>query len=468
MTDPPPVSRQIRLWLTSAAIHGSSEDQRSSERNRRAVASALAGLLLRGSSFVVVLISIPLTLELLGSVRFGMWLTLASVVALLGATDLGIGNGVLNSVALAFGQGDREAARRYMASGLVALAGIAVAFGLLFLLIYPHIAWDRVYNVANNTLASSEAGPATAIFVATFLVALPLGLVGQVRYAFQEGFAQSLFAGLGNGITLVLLVVAVWARAGLPLLVLAMTTGPIIASAINFSLLIKYQRPWLAPRRADITLAATRSVVGVGLAFMVLQIAYAVAFSSDRLVVAQVVGPAAVADYSVVYRLFAIPAALASIAMLPLWPAYREALSRSDLGWVRRTLRRSLVIVLVATVPLAIALALVGPAIIDWWTKGVLSPVYSLYPAFGAFTIAFAVANVYSVLLNGAQALRFQISTWIVMAILNISVSIYLATRVGVTGVAYGSLLATVAVLIVPAALYVPRLLGRFERAVAR
>jgi len=455
----------LRSLLTSSEIKGDTEAERSSERNRRAVASVIAGLALRGSSFIVVLVSVPLTLGLLGPIRFGMWMTLASIVALLGATDLGVGNGVLNNVARAFGQGDRVAARRYLASGLVALTGIAVLLGALFVLSYSTVPWAHLYNVAGDPTAAAEAGPSTAVFVATYLIGLPLGLAGQVRSAYQEGFLQSVFAGLGSVVTLGLLVLAVSARASLPVLVLAMTTGPVLAAIVNLYILVRLQRPWLAPRRSDVTATAMRSVMGVGLAFMVLQIAYAVGFSSDRLVAAQVVGPVAAADYSVAYRLFSIPAGLAVVAMSPLWPAYREAISRSDIGWVRATLRRSILLAVVATAPLALLLAVVGPAVVQIWTAGTLAPTQGLYPALAAFTVVFAVANVFAMLLNGAQVMRFQVVTMVLMAILNITVSVYLASHIGVAGVALGSVLAISIALICPAMLYVPRLLRRLDGA---
>jgi len=450
---------KVRSWVTADAAQGETQSERSAERNRRAAVSAVAGLVFQGSSFAVILVSVPLTLTYLSPVRFGLWMTLASVVALLGATDLGIGNGVMNNVAHAFGMGDQPAARRNFASGLVALTGIAAIFAALFVVAYPMVPWARLYNVAADPQAASEAGPATAAFLGAFLLGLPLGLVGQVRRAFQEGFIQSAFAGFGNLITFGFLLLAVWSRASLPMLMIAVTAGPLIASVINLMVLIRRQRRWLTPRRLDVTKQALRSVLRVGLGFMVLQIAYAVAFSSDRLVVAQMVGPSAVADYSVVYRLFSIPAGLALVAMLPLWPAYREAISRSDFVWIRTTLKRALVLTVLATVPLAIVLAILGPALVTAWTDGALTPALGLFPALGAFTVSFAVANVLAMFFNGAQAMKFQISTMVLMAIVNISASVYLASRIGVAGVAVGSVLAVVSVLVVPGCLYLPKLL---------
>ena len=455
--------RLLASWLGSSGAARDGESRRS-ERNRRTIASVAAGLALRGSSFLVVLVSVPLTLNLLGPVRFGLWMTLASVVALLGMVDLGIGNGVLNNVAQAFGRGDTPAARRYLASGLVALTGIAAAVGAIFLLVlYPVIPWAWVYNVTGDPTASVEAGPATAVFVATFLLGLPLGAAGYVRSAYQEGFIQSAFVGLGNLLTVGLLVVATAARATLPVLVLAITAGPLIAAVLNLVVLLRFQRRWLAPRWSDVTVEATRSVIGVGLAFFALQAAYVVGFQSDRLVVAQIIGPEGVGDYSVVSKLFSVPAGLAVIATVPLWPAYREAIVSSDLGWVRATIKRSIIVVLATTVPLGMVLCVVGPAVVAIWTQGDLTPNYLLYPALGGFTVTFAVANAFGMLLSGAQAMRFQVTTMGLMALLNITLSIILASRIGVAGVAVGSIVAVATVLIIPDIVYIPRLLRRLE-----
>jgi Na+-driven multidrug efflux pump len=61
--------------------------------------------------------------------------------------------------------------------------------------------------------------------------------------------------------------------------------------------------------------------------------------------------------------------------------------------------------------------------------------------------------------------MRFQITTMVIMAILNITLSVFLASRIGVAGVALGSVFAVLFALICPALIYVPRLMRRLERA---
>ena len=451
-------------WLTARKIGGNTESARGSERNRRAIASSVASLALSGSSLVTVFVTVPLTLGSLGAVRFGLWMTIASVISLLAVTNLGIGNGVLNSVSRAFGSGDELAARSYISSGLVGLAFVALLLAGLFAVVYPAVPWSHIYNVTSDSTAASEAGPATAVFVYCFLVNLPLGLVTQIRAAYQEGFLQSLFSGAGNVLSLVLVVLAVSQNLGLPAMVLAMSAGPIVAACVNYFIFFAVQRPWLIPRVSAISRASLRAVLGVGLAFLALQISYAVGFSSDRFVAAVVVGPVAAGDYSVVSRMFAIPAGLAVAALTPLWPAYAEAIANRDVRWARATLWKSQRLAFVSTVPLVGLMIIVGPTIVTWWTGGRLNPSFALYPSLGAFTIVFAVANVYAMLLNGAQVMKFLILTMTTMAVLNILISIYLASTIGVAGVALGSVVAVCGLLILPDVIYTPWLLSKIER----
>jgi len=51
-------------------------------------------------------VTVPLTLNYLGSEHYGLWMTISSVSVMLGFADLGIGNGVLNAVADAYGRDD--------------------------------------------------------------------------------------------------------------------------------------------------------------------------------------------------------------------------------------------------------------------------------------------------------------------------------------------------------------------------
>jgi O-antigen/teichoic acid export membrane protein len=69
----------------------------------------------------------------------------------------------------------------------------------------------------------------------------------------------------------------------------------------------------------------------------------------------------------------------------------------------------------------------------------------------------------FAMLLNGANVVGFQAGCSILMAIANITISVYLVQRIGVSGAVYGSVIAQIIFVLVPDLWYVRRLLRRLE-----
>jgi O-antigen/teichoic acid export membrane protein len=64
--------------------------------------------------------------------------------------------------------------------------------------------------------------------------------------------------------------------------------------------------------------------------------------------------------------------------LVPTGPAYAEAKAQSDWAWIRKTLVRSALVVLVAAVIPMLLVAPFLPKVILWWTRGGESPAISL------------------------------------------------------------------------------------------
>src|SRR5687768_6915981 len=173
-----------RLWLDALLARAVPADAstpigRSRERFRRIGLTTATAIAARGIGFATSLITVPLTLHYLGAVRYGLWATLSSVIALASFADFGLGNGLLNALSSAHGRDDHEAARREVSTAIIILFAVAATLGVAFLLAYPHIEWARIYNVTSPQ-AGTEAGPATAAFVGCILANLPLGVVARI------------------------------------------------------------------------------------------------------------------------------------------------------------------------------------------------------------------------------------------------------------------------------------------------
>ena len=413
---------------------------RSRERYRRVGLTFAASAGARMVSVIVAFVSVPLMVGAIGVEGYGLWATIASTSALLAFADLGLGNGLLNITSAAHGQDDRRVAHHAVSSAWVLLWGVAATITVAFALLYPTVDWGQVFNVTGSL--ASEAGPAMAVFFVCFALGLPLAVAQKVQLGYQEGFANSLWVAGGSLLGLLGLVVAIQMGASLPWLVFAFAAGPVGAAAGNTVVLFFRRRPWLRPslRRADRRTAAR--LVRVGVLFFVLQAAVAVAFQSDVIVAARVVGPEAAAQYSVGFRLFMLVPAIVAMVTLPLWPAYGEALARGDRDWVARTLRTSMLGVLAVTAAASVlVLLLSGPILAIWLGSAVSLPV-ALQVGLAVWAVLSATFNAAAMLFNAAGELRFQVTVATIMAVTSIVASIILGRSFGVAGVIWGTVIA--------------------------
>jgi O-antigen/teichoic acid export membrane protein len=433
---------------------------RARDRLRRAGLTSVAIIGSRAIGAVTTIISVPLTLSYLGTERYGLWMTISSLIAFLAFTDLGIGNGLLTAIAHAHGRKDREATMRYAASGVWALAAVAAAIVIGLAATYPFISWADLFNISDPR-ARAESAPAMLAFGWCFALSLPLSAVSQIRYGLQEGYLNSAFVAAGNLLALAALLAVIGLRLGLPVLVVALMGAPLLTGLLNAGLLFGRQRPWLTPRIERVDGPTVSVLLRSGWQFLVLQLAMAAAFYSDSLIAARIIGPTAVAEYAVAVRLFLIPTILVTAGLSPLWPAYGEAIARGDIEWIRVTLRRSLALAILITLPLSVLLALAAEPILYVWIGEAVRPPPALIAGMAAWTVLNAIGTAVAMYLNGLHLLRVQVVTAVVMAVLNVTLSVVLAMRIGVAGVILGTVIAYPLSTLIPLLVYLPRTLRR-------
>jgi len=452
-----------RRYLRLRPFDTSTPEGRSAERYRRIAWSTLLAAIGKVISMGTGFISVPLVIGYLTKEQYGMWFTMSSLVAVLGPLDLGIGLGLLTILSDADGRGDRETARRAVATSLTMLLAIATVVLLLFAAAYAFIPWREVFNI-KEVAAIGDAGPATAVLVTCFALGLPLGVIGLIQLAHQSNYISSAWAIAGNLGSLAAIVAVISLRASLPILVVALAGVGLLAALLNGAVLFRYQRPWLRPHRGDVDRKLMRPLLRVGGLFMILQIAGVAAYGLDNFVIAQIMGGEAVVEYAVPVKLFSLAPTLLSFALMPLWPAYRESLARGDWAWISRTLRRSLLLAAAINIPSAIFLTFAGPWVLQLWVGDKVHPTFVLMLGLGLWLAMNTLNGPLAMLLNGANAMGFQAACAILMAVANVTISIFLVYRVGVSGAVWGSIIAQAVFVVLPSIWYVPRLLRRLRQ----
>jgi O-antigen/teichoic acid export membrane protein len=431
---------------------------RANERHRRVLLSAIASAFAKLISVATALISVPLTLHYLGAERYGLWMTISSLTAFLAFADLGIGNGMLNLIAAAHGRDDRSAIRGFVSSGFFALGLVSIGLLSLLGLTYQFVPWSALFNV-HDSLAREEVGPAIAVFLTCFALAIPMTIVQRVQMALQRSFLSSLWQCLASTIGLIGVVVAIRHEASLPWLVFAFVGAPLFVSALNSIFFFVFLQPELSPARSVISQKVALQLMRTGGLFLVLQIVAAVTYASDNLVISQLLGASAVASYAVPERMFSLITMMLSMVLAPLWPAYGEAIARKDIAWVRAILRRSVSMAVIIAFFASFSLVLIGPWLMQLWVGSVVLPTMTLLVLLAFWKTIEAGGNAISVFLNGAHVVRLQVILATLTAVSALSLKLWLIPILGIPGAVLATILAFLVSTVFPLSILLPRLL---------
>jgi O-antigen/teichoic acid export membrane protein len=428
---------------------GSTPEGRARERQRRVALTALLSSVSKGVAIATGLLAVPLTINYLGVERYGLWMTVSSLITLFAFADLGIGNGLVSEVASAQALGDVRQAAEAVSSAFLVLGIVSLLGAALFGAVYSEVSWPGLFNVSSAT-AVREAGPALAVFVWCFLVNVPLGIVQRIQMGCQEGYVSALWSALGQIGALLAVIAAIRYEGGLPALILAMSGVPILVTAASAVYLFGRQHRDLRPRWALASWATALRIVGTGGWFLLLQIIAAFHYSADNLIIARLLGPSEVSRYAVGMRLALVCPMITGMWLMPLWPAISEAVARDDWLWVRRTFKRAFVWSTVFNFVGAIVLTTIGDAIAHVWIGRDINLGFGLLGGFGLFTLAAGISGPVAMFMNGMGIIKIQTVTCVLMAVVSLWARIHFAPAYGVTGVILSNAASQIALVSLP------------------
>ncbi len=411
----------------------------------------------KGINLLSVMITVPLTLDYLGTERYALWVALSSLITLLSFADLGIGNGLVSAIAKADGEKDMPGIQRLVASGFYLLCGIGLGLLLITFLIYPLVPWNRVFAV-KDPLAIYEAGPSMLVFMLFFVVNLPLGVVQRLQMGMQETWLCSLWQAAGNLGAIAGVLMVIHLQAGLPWLVAAMLGIPAFFTAINMAVEFCWRRPQLLPRLMNFQQSTLRSMLQIGMVFFALQVLNILANFSDSLILAHVLDANAVATYGVTFKVYQI-LLISTLFLQPLWPAFGEALGRHDYAWAKHVLTRILIGSLVLGSLLAMVFYLYGRQAILLWIGSDVLPDQGVVNAFAAWTLLATYGGAISVFLNNVVFLHKQLLIYTIASLVALALKVPLVHMLGTAGVVWATVIGYTVFFSIPAVIIAYRTL---------
>lgn len=404
------------------------------ERYRRAGLTASASLIQKALTVLISFASVPLTIHYLGAERYGVWLTISSLLLWMSLTDFGLaGSALINVLSQADGNEDRQSAREYTASAVWALIAIAAGLGILAASIFPFISWSNVFHV--TSVSHHELNLACGLTIAFFLIGLPMNVQHSIYCGYQDGYMSNLWGISMNLASLIALIVVTQMHGGLPLLVLSLSGTRSVIGFTNCCYMFMRRYPWLRPAPTAVRWHCVRRLLSLGSRYMVTQLGTLGMYQSQPMIITQIMGPKAVIIFVVAQKVVTLPMDLIYMVTAPFVPAFGEAMVRQDWSWIRGAYRKITLASLAAGIPITIAVAFVAQPLIRYWAGPEAVPNAQIilwlcvYNAIGLTLMATGQ------LLSGTERVNALAISVSVCAISTIGVGILLCKWYGLSGV---------------------------------
>ena len=151
---------------------------------------------------------------------------------------------------------------------------------------------------------------------------------------------------------------------------------------------------------------------------------------TNNVLIARFVALEEVTSYEAAYKYLSIFLMLFVIMTNQYWSASIEAYRKGDLEWMKSTIQ-SVQKVWLGTLVICALMVIISPIFFRIWLQGKLEISFMLTVSVAVSVCITNWVNMFNLILNGAGKIRLQMYTWIAASLLNIPISIFLATFLG-------------------------------------
>lgn len=377
----------------------------------------------------------------LGASGYGLYSIIIGLAIILPFSDLGIGAAIMDATARAKVLPDDivGVAKR----SLIVLSAVSVALMLIGWVAVPFGLWSVLLAGGQG-----EIDLACAVALTIFSVSLPLSLGTRVLTGLGLNHLTIFFQALSPALAFVF-------TAGL----YAAGMGSIFLSSAPFLGIVcsNFVATLMAFRRLNLRLtmiwrsgfrrSPSTRISTVAVPMLIITMALPVAYQFDRYLLAHYSTLQEVAQYALAYQLFAPLVGFVSSAATALWPAF---IKHSGDGRPGKPLITAVLFFLVLGILAASALIGFGRPLSALVSGGVVVLRIDVLVAFGLFLVLQSVSYPFATFLTAPYELRVQSFWHVVMAIVNVLLSVLGASYFGAPGPIGASFVSVLLLLFIP------------------
>jgi O-antigen/teichoic acid export membrane protein len=379
---------------------------------------------LKGISIILGFFQLPLTLHYLNQEKYGIWVTLSSIVGWFYYMDIGLGNGLRNKLAEALSLKNVEKAKIYISTAYALITMISLGFLMIFLIINNFIDWTLILNATTNL--KSELNILVIIVFINFSATFILQIVKTILIADQKPAYTDFFTLIMTCLTLLgIIILTNVSKGSLIYLGLVYTVAPVITYLIGTFFLFSRKYRFLKPEIRKVKLNLAKDIIGLGLNFFVIQISAVIIYSTANIIITQLLGPKEVTPYNIAFKYFSIITMGYTILVTPFWSSFTNAYVKNDIPWIKMAIKKLNIISGGITILISIMIIISSKFFLVWIGDSVEIPFY-LVLVMGINIIVMSWSTPYVFFLNGVGKIRLQLYVSLLCIVLFIPFAITL------------------------------------------
>lgn len=415
------------------------------ERSIAAKKNIVASLLVKGCSIAISLLLVPLTIGYINPAKYGIWLTMSSIIGWFSFFDIGFTQGLRNKFAEAKAKGNTELARIYVSTTYFYVGIIFTILWLIGLCINLFITWHGLLKLP--TEMETEISWLAVIILSYFCLQFIFRIINTILIADQKPAVASLFDMLGQLLSLGLIFMLTKFTNG-SLLYLGFAIGIPSITVLLLANIILFQKKYkdYRPSLQFVKREYAKDIIHLGVKFFVLQIASIVQYESILFLIAHYFDTVQVTAYNIAYKYFFTLQMFFMILINPLWSGATDAYNSGDTQWIIRVVKKYLMLLIPFILAGVLMLYFCNTVYELWLGKNIIYIKYSISLLCFIFFSTGMFASIFVFVINGIGALKIQFFSSIVTCVGFFILSLVLIKKynMGVESILIASILANI------------------------
>jgi len=390
----------------------------------------------KGTLLLANFVVISITLDLLSTKIYGVWITLYTTISWLSFFDLGLGNGMRNLFAVNRAIGNQEKNKQLVSTSYIIVLGIALILlivGLPFVY-YADIA--RFFNISD--IAIPDLRCVLSLLVVVTSLQLITKLINSIFLADQKPALSSLIDCSGVVCSLLLLFILKDRLVGsLFNLALIITLPTFIISFIVTLFAFNKNYRKLKPSLKCFNLKISNKLINLGLRFFLIQLSALIILQGSNIIILKFIGAEEVSVFSLVYKYFNVIVTIFTLVLTPYWSFFTDSYAKNNYNQLKQGFKQLLISWLAISM-VGVVMWIALPFSFKIWLNQELDIPAYLPVSLLLFSIFSNLGSVFIYFLNGTSSyLNFQLVIVLGFAVLLYPLSAYLLPTYGVLGVVF-------------------------------